>query len=64
MSAIKNNNTRLLNEFLRIIDFSRYKDDRIEMIRKLNRQLVNIKDDNKDLKEIVKKIIRKFEDSA
>jgi len=57
MSAIKKNKIGLLNELLRTINFSRFKVDRIEMIRTLNQQLANIKNNNKDLKDTVKKII-------
>ncbi len=59
--AIKQNKAGLLDEFLRTIDFSRYKDRRIDIIRTLNQLLVNIKADNLNLKDTVKKIIRKFE---
>jgi len=38
-----------------------YKDKRIDIIRTLNRLFVKITGNNKDLKDIIKKIIRKFE---
>ncbi len=60
-NAIEKNEVGLLHEFLQNINFSKYKDKRIEVIRTLNQLFVNIKSDNKDLKDTVKKIIRKFE---
>jgi len=61
VGAIKNNKIGLLNEFLRTIDFSRYRDRRIDIIRNLNQLLVGIKSNNINLKDTIKKIIRKFE---
>ena len=61
VTAIKNNNIGLLNGLLSNIDFSRHKDKRFDIIRTLNQLLVNIKSNNLDLKDKVKKIIKKFQ---
>jgi len=61
VGAIKENKVRLLNDLVGYIDFSRYKDKRKNFIRTLNQELSKIGLDNANLTDVIKKIIRKFE---
>ncbi|MFW9969690.1 MAG: Swt1 family HEPN domain-containing protein [Candidatus Odinarchaeota archaeon] len=63
VNAIDENKVGLLNELLSAIDYSKHRAKRIEIIRTLNQLLIGIDINNNNLKTVIKKIIRKFEES-
>lgn len=61
IESIDGKNDELLNLYENYIDFSKFRQDRFQIIEKLNEQLKNLDPEDQDITKIILKIIRKIQ---